>query len=140
MKTNPLEEGALTQNSAGIGTVTRKMVRKRAVELAVINGRSPQDVSKSDREQAKRELTGHSDTDPKEALLESALESERWDPVPGSTGHKVPVDSMDDEDDEGRSNSERLVEEGISEAEHDQMLQATTRKAAKKDKGKPLSL
>ena len=67
------------------------MVRERAVELAIINGRPAQDVSKSDWEQAKRELTGEPDTDPKEAILESAPESERWDPVPGSTGHKVPV-------------------------------------------------
>jgi hypothetical protein len=133
MKTNPLKEGALTENSAGIGTVTRKMVRERAVELAVINGRSAQDVSKSDWEQAKRELTGDSDPDPNEAVLESVLESERWDPVPGSTGHKVPVAPSDDEDDEGRSDNERLVDEGIAGAEHDQSLQAT-REATKKDK------
>jgi hypothetical protein len=133
MKTNPLKEGALTENSAGIGTVTRKMVRERAIELAVINGRSAQDVSKSDREQAKRELTGDSDTDPKETILESAPESERWDPVPGSTGHKAPVAASEDEDDEGRSDNEKLVEEGIAGAEHDQTLQAS-REAAKKDK------
>ena len=125
MKTNPLKEGALTENSAGIGTVTRKMVRERAVELAIINGRTAQEVSKSDREQAKRELTGEPDMDPKEAALESAPESERWDPVPGSTGHKVPVASGDDEDDEGRSDNERLVDEGIAGAEHDQRRQAT---------------
>jgi hypothetical protein len=71
--------------------------------------------------------------DPKEAVLESAPESERWDPVPGSAGHKVPVAASDDEDDEGRSDNERLVEEGIAGAEHDQMLQAT-REAAKRDK------
>jgi hypothetical protein len=133
MKTNPLKEGVLTKNSAGIGTVTRKMVRERAVELAVINGRSAQEVSKSDREQAKRELTGDSDMDPNEAVLESAPESERWDPVPGSTGHKVPAASSDDEDAEGRSDNERLVDEGIAGAEHDQSRQAT-KEAAKKDK------
>ena len=72
MKTNPLKEGALTENSAGIGTVTREMVQKRAEELALINGRSAQTVSESEREQAKRELTGESDTDPKEAIPESA--------------------------------------------------------------------
>jgi hypothetical protein len=130
MKTNPLKEGAVTENSAGIGTVTRKMVRERAVELAVINGRSAQEVSKSDWEQAKRELTGDSDPDPNEVVLESAPESERWDPVPGSTGHKVPVTASDDEDDEGRSDNERLVDEGIAGAEHDQMRQ-TSRAAAK---------
>src|ERR1700722_16987333 len=100
MKTNPLKEGALTENSSGLGTVTRKMVRERAVELAIIDGRSALDVSKSDWEQAKRELTGKPDVDPKEAVLESASESERWDPVPGSTGHKVRVAPGEDEDDE----------------------------------------
>jgi hypothetical protein len=134
MKTNLLKEGALTKNSAGLGTVTRKMVRERAVELAVINGRSAQDVSKSDWEQAKRELTGDSETDSKEAVLESAPESERWDPVPGSTGHKVPVAPSEDEDDEGRSDNERLVDEGIAGAEHDQSRQAS-QAAAEKDKG-----
>ena len=124
MKTNPLKEGVLTENSAGIGTVTRKMVRERAVELAAINGRSAHEASKSDWEQAKRELTGNSDMDSKEAVLESAPESERWDPVPGSTGHKVPVAPGEDEDEEGRSDIERLVDEGTGEAELDQRRQA----------------
>ena len=128
MKPNPLKEGALTENSAGIGTVTRKMVRERAVELAIINGRSAQEVSKSDWEQAKRELTGDSDTDANEAALELAPESERWDPVPGSEGHKVPVASGEDEDDEGRSDNERLVDEGIAGAEHDQTRQASLKR------------
>jgi hypothetical protein len=133
MKTNPLKRGVLTEHSAGIGSVSRKMARERAIELAVINGRSARDVSKSDWEQANRELTGDSNTDSNATVLESAPESERWDPVPGSTGHKVPAAPSDDEDDEGRSDSERLIEEGIAGAEHDQMLQAT-REAAKKDK------
>jgi len=130
MKTNPLKDGNISEDSAGLGTVTRKMLRKRAAELAVINGRSAQEVSTSDREQAKRELTGDSDPGSNEAAIESAPESERWDPVPGSTGHKVPVASGDDEDDEGRSDNERLVDEGISGAEHDQTRQAA-REAAK---------
>ena len=128
MNTNPLKQGILTENSAGIGTVTRKMVRERAVELAVINGRAARDVSKSDWDQARRELTGEPDTDPKEAVLESAPESERWDPVPGSGGSKVPAPPSADEDDEGRSDNERLVEEGIAGAEEDQMQQASLKR------------
>jgi hypothetical protein len=124
MKTNLLKEGALTENFTGIGTVTRKMVRERAVELAVINGRAAPDVSKSDWEEAKRELTGDPGADPREEVLESATESERWDPVPGSTGHKVPVAASDDEDDEGRSDNERLVDEGIAGAELDHRREA----------------
>ena len=126
MKTNPLKEGNISENSAGIGNVTRKMVRERAVELAIINGRSAQEVSKADREQAKRELTGDSDTNPNEEVLESVPESERWDPVPGSTGHKVPTAPSADEDDEGRSDSERLVDEGVAGAEYDKRRQVAS--------------
>src|ERR1700678_2896379 len=132
MKTNPLKEGTLTENSAGIGTVTRKMVRARAAELAVIDGRPARDVPKSELEQATRELTGEPDTEPKDAILESAPESERWDPVPGSAGQKARVAPSEDEDDEGRSDNERLVEGGIAEAGLEQSEQAT-RAAAEKD-------
>jgi hypothetical protein len=124
MKTNPLKQGALTENSAGIGTVTRKMVQARAVELAVIDGRTAHQTSQSDWEQARRELTGEPDVDLKAAVLESAPESERWDPVPGSTGHKVPAAPSADEDDEGRSDNEQLVDEGIAGAEQDEIRQA----------------
>jgi hypothetical protein len=78
-------------------------------------------------------LTGEPDVDPKEAILESAPESERWDPVPGSTGHKVPAAASEDEDEDGRSDNERLVEEGVAEAELDQSFQAA-KAAAKADK------
>jgi hypothetical protein len=127
MKTNPLKQGVLTENSGGIGTVTHRMVRDRAVELAVINGRAGQEMTKSDWEQAKRELTGEPDADPKDAMLESAPESKRWDPVAGSTGHQVPAAPGADEDEEGRSDNQRLVEEGIEGAELDQMRQASLR-------------
>ena len=132
MKTNPLKEGALTENSIGIGTVTRKMVKERAIELAITNDRTAQEVSPADWQQAKRELSGQPDLDPKTAMLESVPESERWDPVPGSTGEKVPVAAGEDEDDEGRSDNERLVEEGMAEAELDQNLQAA-KDSLKKD-------
>ena len=117
----------LTENSEGIGTVTRKMVRERAVELAEIKGHTAQEVSKTDWEQARRELTGEPapDRDPKELLLESASEAERWDPVPGSVGQAVPVSGSEDEDEEGRSDNTRLTEEGIAGAEHDQMRQSS---------------
>src|SRR5580704_4534045 len=133
MEENPLTKGSLTENFTGIGTVTREMVLKRARELALINGHSPDHVSKSEFEQAKRELTGGSDIAPREEDLESVPESERGDSLPGSAGHKAPESSDEDEDSEGRSESERLVEEGVNEAEHDQMLQAA-KAAAKKDR------
>lgn len=135
MKTEPSPEAALIINSTRVGTVTRKMVRERATELALINGRSAKDVSADDWKQAKRELTGEPEMDPKEALLESAPESERWDPLPGSTGHIVPVTSIDGEDDDGRSMGEKLIDEGVQEAEHDQMLQAARANEKKDQRG-----
>src|SRR5580700_10653666 len=123
MKTNPLKDGTLTANSAGLGTVTAEMVYKRAAELAAMDGRPARDVTKTEMEQARRELTGEPEADPNDAILEAAPESERWNPVPGSPGHKAQVSASEDEDEEGRSDNERLVEEGIEGAEHDQMRQ-----------------
>ena len=124
MNTNPLTKGVVAKGFTGIGTVTPKMVEKRAVELALINGRTADQVSETDFEQAKRELTGGPEADPNDAALEAAPESERWDPVGGSTGRQVPKSGDESEDDEGRSIGEQLVEEGVNEAEHDQMLKA----------------
>jgi hypothetical protein len=53
------------------------------------NGRTAQYVSKSYWKQAKRVWTGELDTDPKEAVLRSAPDSERWHMVAGLTGHDV---------------------------------------------------
>ncbi len=124
MAKNPLKDGNISKNSSGIGTVTRKMVLGRAEELAIINGGWLHKLSPSDFEQARRELTGETDMSRHEANLEFLPESERWDPVPGSKGHRTPVRSNDDEDEEGRTDNERLVQEGVAGAEHDQMVQA----------------
>jgi hypothetical protein len=132
MKTNPLKDGSVAENSAGIGTVTPQMVRARAAELAIADGLLSSAATRSHFAQAKRELTGEPDADPNEAILELAPESERWDPVPGSTGVKVPATPSEDEDAEGRSDNERLVESGVAAADLELSRQAT-RAAAKKD-------
>ncbi len=54
---------------AGLTRVTRAMIQARTRELTLIAGRSPLDVCQSDYEQAKRELTGESDIDRQEAVL-----------------------------------------------------------------------
>jgi hypothetical protein len=135
MTRNPLKDGNISENSFGLGTVTRKMVLGRAEELATINGDWLHKVSAAELEQAQLQLTGEPDRAPEEATLESVPESERWDPVPGSTGHKMPVLSNDDEDEEGRSDNGRLVEEGVAGAEHEQMVQAA-QAAARADQQK----
>jgi len=44
--------------------------------------------------------------------------------VPGSTGRQAADSPGEDEDAEGRSEAAQMYEEGISEADHDQMLRA----------------
>ena len=123
MKKNPLNKGIIMENAAGIGTVTAAMVEARARELAAINGRSQ--PSKADYQEAKRELTGEEEIDSQEeSREESASELDGWDPVPGSTGRQAADSLGEDEDAEGRSESAQLFEEGVSEAEHDQMRRA----------------
>jgi hypothetical protein len=124
MRKNPLNKGVIMENADGIGTVTPAMVEARARELAVINGRDSSKPTEADYQQAKRELTGEQEIDPREENLESVPESENWDPVPGSTGRQAADSLGEDEDAEGRSEAAQMYEEGINEAEHDQMLRA----------------
>jgi len=107
-------------------TVTRKMVRERAVELAVRHGRSSMAASGEDWEQAKRQLNGQPEPEPifEGPALESIPAAEGWDPAPPTPGHQLSEPPSEDEDEEGRSNSERLVEKGIENAEEEQMNQA----------------
>ena len=125
MRKNPLNKGIIMENAAGIGTVTSEMVEARARELAAINGRPSSEPSETDYQQAKRELTGEAEMDPQEESSESIPESEGWDPVPGSTGRQAADSLGEDEDAEGRSESAQMFEEGVTEAEHDQMRQAS---------------
>ena len=128
MKKNGMEEGRLTEHSRGIGTVTEEMVRQRARELAVINGRTQDNVLDSDFEQARRELTGEEGLNPQPTRAEQLPEEERWDPVPGSAGKSAPKVPAPDE----QSYAEKLVEEGVADAEQDQMIKAT-RESLKRD-------
>jgi hypothetical protein len=124
MRKNPLNKGIIMENAGGIGTVTPAMVEARARELALINGHGSSGPTEVDYQQAKRELTGEEEIDPQEENVESLPESEDWDPVPGSTGRQAAESLGEDEDAEGRSEAAQMFEEGVNEAEHDQMRRA----------------
>lgn len=66
-------------------------------------------LAQADYEQAKRELTGESDAERQDAILDRFPESERWDPVSGSPRHQAMESSSEEEDDEGRNESAPLV-------------------------------
>ena len=128
MKQNQIEEGRFSDRGEGLGTVTKEMVMKRAREIAVINGRSQNNVLDSDIEEALRELQGEDELNPPLTAAESIPEDERWDPVKGSEGTQAPTVPAPDE----QTFAEKLVDEGVADAEHDQEIQAT-RDEARRD-------
>ncbi len=130
MKNNPINKGVISEDFKGTGPISERDIHHRAAELSEIDGRVHLPPTDAEVEQAQRELTGGEDIDAREAAIDALPESERWDPVPGSKGFETPGGISEDMDDEGRSMSEQMVEQGVEEAEHDQMLQAA--KAAEK--------
>jgi hypothetical protein len=134
MELNPSDKNLLPEQVVEAEPVTREDVHARARELALIDGRTPQDVTQAEYEQAKRELTGESDLDRQDAVLDTIPEEKRDDPEPDSTGHQVPDQIGDEEDEEGRSESEQRAEKGVENAEHDQVLQAAIKAAKSRNK------
>jgi len=128
MKQNPIEEGMFSDRGKGIGTVTREMVMARAREIAVINGRSEHNVLDSDVVEARRELRGEDELNPTPTRLESIPEDKRWEEVAASEGEQASTVPAPDE----QTFAEKLVDEGVADAEHDQEIQAT-RDALRRD-------
>ena len=131
MKRNQIEEGRFSDRGEGLGTVTEEMVRVRAGQIAVIKGRSSKNVLDSDLDEARRELQGEDEMKPPPTKEESLPENKRWDPVPGSEGRKAPEVPAPDE----QTFAEKLYDEGVADAEHDQEIEAT-REALRRDREK----
>jgi len=113
---------------------TREKLNARAHELAASSGRVPTQVTQSEYEQAKRELTGESEGERQDAVLDAMAEPTQWNPVPGSVGHQAPESPSEDEDDEGRSETEQIVDDGAIAAERDRARQSEA--AVKRDPGR----
>ncbi len=121
MKQNRYEEGRFSEGAHGLGTVTEEMVRQRARELAVINGRSEHQVLDSDMDQAYRELTGEERLNPEPRAADVVPEDSRWGGDQASAGKKADTVPAPDE----QTFAEKLVEEGVEDAEHDQAVRGT---------------
>jgi len=106
--------GKISQHIRGLGTVTERMVQKRAEELALIAGRTRDQVTVSDLKQAKRELPRARRVRRRQPLGETA---QPWTPVQPSPGRRFRNAKPQDD-----RNTEILVKEGVEEALHDEML------------------
>ncbi|MEO6244126.1 MAG: hypothetical protein ABIQ12_01715 [Opitutaceae bacterium] len=79
-----LIRGAMPRGNAHMGPVTREMVQARTRELALAAGRVPPYIMQVDYEQAKRELTGTSEADQQDVILD--LGNEGASPVIEAVG------------------------------------------------------
>ena len=118
-------KGQRVQSKITKGTVTQEMVEKRARELAEIDGRGENEVTVSDLAEAKRELLGAIHPTARDEDEESVTAG-TWTTPATDTGKQTP--KLLPQDDQMRK---ELVEEGVDEAEHDQMRQAARRQRKK---------
>jgi hypothetical protein len=106
----------ILRGTEGLGTVTSEIVEERAREIARSDGRShPNDL---DRTRAREELTGP--TSDSEKLPTREEPGRDWQMPLVSTGEKAPT--VRPEDDENIP--EKLIQEGVEEADHDQRLRS----------------
>lgn len=114
-------------HSEGLGTLHAETVRRRARELALINGHA--EYTDEDWHQARLELHGahHPNGELSEEFGTGHQVSEA-DMVCVDTGHQTDRQALEDE----RNLVEELWMEGMEEAEHEQMLNAA-REMAKDD-------
>jgi hypothetical protein len=116
------EPGRILRHGYRADQITDDAIDQRARELAQIAGRSPELITEEDRRRARAELSGESL--PATTLTDSegtaGLTRDPSEP-PSDTGMHVP---QQDEPD-NQQVAERLVLEGVEEAQHDQMLAAS---------------
>ena len=119
---NEHAKGKILNHDKGRGITDATDVEQRAGEIARIEGH---ELSETDRQQAERELDG-ADIAPatdEDADSRGALSRDPSEPV-SNFGRQIPDREPEDE----QFAAERLVAEGVSEAEHDQMLAARRKK------------
>lgn len=108
----------IIQHAEGLGTPTPATVRRRAQELAIINGHA--EFSDEDWREAKRELHGGHEQFSENGDAEMSSMVSEHDMVVGSVGRHT--ENMRSENPDHMS--EELIAEGMDEAVHEQMLAA----------------
>jgi hypothetical protein len=118
MNDNSHPAGKISAHGNGVGAPSPDAVEKRAREIALIAERDPDEFTDADWDQARRELLGTQAPNAPEETENNAEVVEEWNVVASSAGHRA--GRVEDEESVG----EQLVEEGVQEAEHDQMVEA----------------
>ena len=106
------QQGKILRGTEGIGTVSPQMIEERAREIARSDGRAHS--NDLDRTRAREELTGSAPGSEKPPTREEP--GRDWEMPLVSSGDKAPTVRPEDE----QNIPEKLIEEGIEEADHDQ--------------------
>jgi hypothetical protein len=128
MKKADVIRGRIERHGKGLGTVDEDLVRQRAREIAVTNGRQPEQFNQSDWEEARLELLATQGGPPETVEEEGAQVAPREGPFGVSTGttarKRVPSDEQ--------MYPDQLVAEGVEEADHERMVEGN-RESRKRD-------
>jgi hypothetical protein len=125
--------GRIESHSKGFGTADEDILRVRAREIAITNGRRPEDFNQADLDEARQELEAvHNASDDPRAHDEEGTEEEvppRDGPSDINAGKAAPTKAATDE----QTFPEQLVEEGVDEATHERMMEGN-RDSQRKDR------
>lgn len=115
--------GRISLHGNGVGDLTLDDIERRAREIAVIQGRSPERATEEDRQRAWDELQNLSLSGLDDhGVSRGAISRDPSEPV------SVPGRQVANQESEGDGSAiERLAYEGVEEAQHDQMLAARDR-------------
>jgi hypothetical protein len=119
MKQSRPTPAKILQHGNGLGVPNAEMVRKRARELAEIDGAA--NATEEHWRQAKRELHGGHSFDDGSADDEMQILVSEHDFVATESGHHTARVVVDDDE----HVVEELIAEGMDEALHEQMLEAS---------------
>lgn len=111
-------QGKVGQRSEGLGSISPALVTRRAEEIALGDGRRPEDYTDEDWNQALEELRFEA---PHNSGEENSLAAVTpTGDVPSSSGHQAPKYGSEDEE----TIAEDLVQEGIDEAVRDELTES----------------
>jgi hypothetical protein len=116
----------ILSHSEGLGTPDAEMVRRRAAEIALINGRK--EFTEEDYRLAKIEMHGHGPNGHLSDEWAAEMMCSEADMLSVDVGHHTQNLGMEDDG----NVVEELIEEGLNEALHEQML-AACRESNKED-------
>jgi len=118
--TSKITKGDIGNREGGVGNISPAMVRERAAQLAVIDGRRDDEVTPEDLDRAEQELRADLDRGRGREPLPDVIPSpQSGDPNPSRATQSPPPAPEEDP-----SPAEELVHQGIEEAVHDEMLES----------------